>query len=109
MKTNTEQYVWELLENLGFDLTEDNKTSELAQECINNIDNRYVNFYKQREIKDFSKRYFKCSKCSCKTSTDNNKTPDYICTNGAVHRTSGICGGAFDIEITEGEFKTFND
>ena len=40
MRTHIEQYIWSLLEDLGYDLEDDNITSELAQTYIDNIDNK---------------------------------------------------------------------
>jgi hypothetical protein len=50
--------------------------------------------------------YHKCSRCGCKTVTPLKGAIDYICVNGAPHRGSGICGGLFNIEITEEEFNS---
>ena len=51
-------------------------------------------------------RYFKCGKCGCKTKIHTGKKPDFVCINSAPHRTSGICGGSFEIEITKDEFRS---
>ncbi len=37
MKTHVEQYLWTLLEDLGFDIENDNEASQKCDECIYNI------------------------------------------------------------------------
>jgi hypothetical protein len=39
MESAIEQYIWTLLEDLGFDLENDNDTSELCDKCIDRIFN----------------------------------------------------------------------
>ena len=55
MKTHVEQYVWNLLEDLGVDLENNNEASEKCNECIENIINKYDKYINQkgRVICDF--------------------------------------------------------
>jgi len=51
------------------------------------------------------KRYFKCWKCGALTFTENGKEVEgFMCTMPMACRTSGVCGGAFSIEISEEEY-----
>jgi len=52
------------------------------------------------------KRYFKCFKCGALTYTEDGGIPEICCTASMAVRTSGICGGAFSIEISEDEYFT---
>lgn len=48
------------------------------------------------------KKYLQCWKCGNKVSTDSDIL--LPCIEPAWYRTSGICGGSYDIVITEEEF-----
>jgi len=52
------------------------------------------------------KRYFKCFKCggSLTVTEDGKEAEGIMCTAPMAARTSGICGGAFSVEITEEEY-----
>jgi len=50
-----------------------------------------------------SVRYFKCSKCGHKIQTTNNDS-GFLCTQPTPVRTSGICGGSYNVEISEEEY-----
>jgi len=54
-------------------------------------------------IGDVNHRYFKCNKCSAIAKTAFDKA-DIVCTTHQPARTSGICGGSFDTEVTEQEY-----
>ena len=50
-------------------------------------------------------KYFKCSKCGqAMIKLENGETNNHMCISPVSYRTSGICGGAFDNEITEEEY-----
>ena len=67
-----------------------------------NIDN--VSYY---EMKIFSGKplhiHFKCSKCGHKIQTTNDDS-GFLCQQPMPFRTSGICAGSYDVEISEAEF-----
>ena len=50
-----------------------------------------------------TKRYFKCSRCGSKVMFFDGRQ-NMVCTSPFLQRTSGICGGNFDTEITEEEY-----
>lgn len=54
-------------------------------------------------------RYFKCCKCGSITKSMNAPEakqyyPKFVCVADMAGRTSGICGGSFEIEIHEQEY-----
>ena len=49
MKTHVEQYLWNLLEDLGIDLENNNEASERCDECINNIVKKHDKYMEQLE------------------------------------------------------------
>jgi hypothetical protein len=48
--------------------------------------------------------YRKCWKCGSVTKLQS--TSPTMCVSPVTYRTSGICGGSFDIEITKEEYNT---
>ena len=56
------------------------------------------------------KRYWKCYKCGNIGFTSGrlvDTPPSTMCLNTNILRTSGICGGAYTIEVTEKEYNEF--
>lgn len=52
---------------------------------------------------DLDIKYLKCSKCGHKIAISKNDEK-FVCLEPAPFRTSGICAGFYDIEISKDEY-----
>ena len=49
-------------------------------------------------------KYLKCNKCGAVCSVEENITLPIMCTTLVDYRTSGICGGSYELPTTKKEF-----